>query len=127
MSNSNTFLLFNDGQATPFLQKITTNTVTTVTGADASTGQVNIVAFSVNENAGSTPALTVDLYNGTLTYELMDTSKVVWHAKTVTARQSIEFGSLVIPLGFKLRITSDDVAGKFDIIGTKVGRARSSA
>jgi len=124
MSTVQTSFLFSDGQATPILQKITTNSATTVTAADASTGQVNIVNFSVNENAGSTPALTVDLYDGTTTYVLMDTSKVVWNAKAVTARQSVEFGSLTIQKGFKLRITSDDAAGKFDVIGTKVGRAR---
>jgi len=124
VSNVNTYLLFNDGQATPFLQKITGNTATTITQADASTGQVNLVEFSVIENNGGTPNLSVYITDGTNIYYLPDTSKVIWNAKAVTARQSVEFSTRILPLGYKLTILSSDASGHFDVIGTKVGKAR---
>lgn len=120
------FFLFNDGPATPFISQVTTNAATTIIDGQA-TGQANIVAFSVQENNGSTPNLTVDFYDvaNTKAYPLADSSKTVWTTKAVTARQSVEFGSFVLPAGWKLRITSSDAAGKFDVIGTRVGKTRS--
>lgn len=121
-----TFFLFNDGSATPFISQVTANTATTIIDGQT-TGQANIVGFVVQENAGSTPNLTVDFYDvaNTKSYPLADTSHVVWVTKAVTARQSVEFGSQVLPAGWKLRITSSDAAGKFDVIGVRVGKTRS--
>lgn len=126
MSQNTTVFIFNDGAATPFVSRVTTNTATTI--LDATTGQQNMVSMYVTENAGSTPNLTVELFDtvNSISYLLPDTSKIVWNASAVTARQTAEFGSFVIPLGFKLRVTSSDAAGKFNVIGIKVGRGRSA-
>lgn len=123
MSVVETYFLFTGNAATGITKKVTTNSVTTV--IDATKGQVNLVELLVVENAGSTPNLTVDLWDGTNSYLLPDTSKVVWSVKAVTANQVIEFGSRVIEKGYVLRVTSSDAAGKFNIIGTKVSSGRT--
>lgn len=123
MSVVETYFLFTGNAATGITKKVTTNSVTTV--IDATKGQVNLVELLVIENAGSTPNLTVDLWDGTSSYLLPDTSKVVWSVKAVSANQVIEFGSRVIEKGYVLRVISSDAAGKFNIIGTKVSSGRT--
>lgn len=123
MSNVQTYFTFNGNAATGILSKITNSSVTTV--IDATKGQVNLVELYVIENAGSTPNLTVDIYDGTNAYPLPDSSKAVWSVKAVSANQAVEFSSRVIPKGSILRVTSSDALGKFNIIGTKVSSGRT--
>lgn len=116
--------LFNDGRATNLAKKITGNTVVDL--VDGTTGQVNVPWFRVSENNGSTPNLTVELYDvaNTTSYYLGDATGATWVAKAVTAKQSVAFtDGYVVPLGWKLRITSSDAAGKFDVTGMKIGRS----
>ena len=93
--------------------KVTANTATTI--IDCTTGKaVSVGLLQVNENAGSTPNLTVALTDGTTVYYL-GAGGSTWVAKAVTAKQSIEFSPFIIPAGFKLQVTSNDAAGKFDV------------
>ncbi len=117
--------VFNDGQATNLFKKITGNSVVDV--IDATTGQINVPWFRVSENAGSTPNLTVELYDiaNTTSYYLGDAAGSTWVAKAVTAKQSVAFtDGYVVATGWKLRVTSNDAAGKFDITGIKIGKGR---
>lgn len=117
------------GPSNLIAKKITANTVTVVvdtTGAQTG-GNTYIDRFEVNENAGSTPNLTVELYDtgNTTSYYLGDSiGHAVWKAKAVTAGQSVHFNEgYVLPNTWQIRITSSDAAGKFDFIGSKVGRS----
>lgn len=113
-----------EGSAQAILSKITGNSVTTV--IDGSTGTIYIAWFRVSENAGSTPNLTVEIYDGTTSYYLGDAGGSTWVTKAVTAKQSLAFtDGYVIPYGSKLRITSSDAAGKFDVTGIKLGKGRA--
>lgn len=76
----------------------------------------------VNENAGGTPSLTLDLYDGTTAYYL-GAGGVVYKAKALTAGQSVTFAEgIVVPKGWKLRATSNNAAGQMEAVGTKVRR-----
>lgn len=116
---------FNDGRATLIATKITSGAVTTVLdGTDPTKGgQIAIPWFQINENAGSTPNLTVELFDGTNSFYL-GTGGVEWRARAVTAGQSITFGDgYILPNKWKLRVTSSDAAGKFTVLGLKIGRS----
>lgn len=85
----------------------------TSTGINAT---VMVHRMEINEHAGSTPNLTVDLYDGSNTRYLGDDAGSTWNAKAVTAKQSVRFnGEIIVPLGSKLRVTSSDAAGKFHV------------
>lgn len=100
--------------------KIANSTVTDI--VDGSTEAWYVPWLQVNENAGGTPALTVDLYDGTTAYYI-GTSSFTWNAKAMTAAQSLTFSEgIVVPIGWKLRVKSGDAAGKFDVIGVKTRR-----
>lgn len=99
--------------------KITASTVTTV--VDGTSNGWIIPWMSVGENNGSTPNLTVELYDGTTSYYLQ-ADGFTWVAKAVTAKQSLGFDDLVVPLGWKIRVTSSDASGRFDVVGIKVRR-----
>jgi hypothetical protein len=112
------------GRLVPIAAKIASGTVTTIVDTTDATkgGQVAIPWFQVNENAGSTPSLTVELFDGTTSYYL-GTGGVEWRAKAMTAGQSVTFSDgYIVPNGWKLRVTSSDAAGKMDVIGMKTGR-----
>jgi hypothetical protein len=112
------------GRLVTLATKITTGTVTTVVDATdpLKGGQVAVPWFQVNENAGSTPNLTVELFDGTTSYYL-GTGGVEWRAKAMSAGQSVTFSDgYIVPNGWRLRITSSDAAGKMDVIGMKTGR-----
>lgn len=102
--------------------KVTSNSVTDI--IDAAASAVLVPWLQVNENAGSTPNLTVEIYNSTTSYYL-GASGSTWVAKAVTAKQSLLFTDIVVPRGWKLRVTSSDAAGKFDVVGMKSDRALS--
>ena len=89
--------------------KITGNAATAVFTA---TKRTVIVGLTITENAGSTPTLTVDRYDTANT-----TAYYMRNAGAVTAKQTITFDDqlpLVLHPGWSLRVTSSDVAGKFD-------------
>ena len=74
-----------------------------------------------NVDSGGTPALTVDLYDGTTAY-LLGAGGVTYNAKALTAGQSVTFTDIVVPVGWALRVTSGDSAGKITVVGTKARR-----
>lgn len=118
---------FVGGPANAIQEKLTSSTAKVIidtTGA-TSGGSIQVARFEVNENAGSTPNLTVEVYNTlTSTSYYLGSGGVTWKAKAVTAYQSVAFNDgYVIPNGSQLRVTSSDAAGKFDVVGVKVGRS----
>jgi len=103
----------------PIVKRITASTVTTV--LDATNNTLFVPWFQVNEHAGSTPNLTVDVYDGTNAVYLGDDSGATWNAKAATMLNSYRFTQgLVIPKGSLLRVTSNDAAGKFHVHGVYV-------
>lgn len=106
-----------------FATKLSNSTVTTIVdGDDGIDGAWYVPWFQANEDAGGTPALTVDLYDGTTAY-LLGAAGVVYSAKALTAGQSVTFGEgYVVPKGWKLRAKSGDAAGKVTLVGTRARR-----
>lgn len=103
----------------PILKKITANTATTI--VDATNNVKWVPWFEVNENAGSTPNLTVSITDGTTTYYPAADGTTAYNAKAVTAAQSLNWTKgYVIPKSFSLKVTSNDAAGKFDVIGVVI-------
>lgn len=101
--------------------KITGNTATDI--VDGTDQAWFVPVFSVGENNGSTPNLTVALFDGTNSYALVSAGSL-WVAKAVTAKQGLVFNEgYIVPLGWKLRVTSSDASGRFDVVGAKVRRA----
>lgn len=93
---------------------------------DASQGIITILRFEVNENNGGTPNLTVAVYDGTNT-NYLGAGGATWNAKAVTAKQSIDFDKgYVLALNEKLRITSSDASGHFDIYGLMIIARRTT-
>jgi hypothetical protein len=76
-----------------------------------------------NENTGGgTPALTLDLFDGTTAYAIGG-SNVSYVAKALTAGQSVLFDmGIFVPKGWKLRGKSGDAGGKIDFVGVKTKR-----
>jgi hypothetical protein len=108
------------------VSKITSNTAAVL--ADTTTGSKQAIwvsRFEVNENAGQTPAVTVEIYDvddAISTYlsaiDADGTTRVVWRAKAITANQGVLFdGGYLIPKGSQLRVTSNDPAGFLDVVG----------
>ena len=78
--------------------------------------------MQANENNGSTPSLTLDLYDGTTAY-YQGSGGAVWRAKAMTAGQSVTFNEgIFVPKGWKLRATSSDGSGRIDFVGVKTKR-----
>lgn len=101
-------------------QKVTSSSATDV--VDATDEPWYVQWFQVNENAGATPSLTVEIYDGTNSYYL-GAEGSVWRAKALTANQSVTFSEgYLIPQGYKLRVTSSDAAGKIEVSGIKTRR-----
>jgi hypothetical protein len=102
--------------------KVTGNTATTIVDGTSPDTQAWLVPWlQVNENAGGTQTLTVDLYDGTNSY-CLGAASLTWKAKAVTAYLSLGFTDIEVPSGWKLRVTSSDAAGKFDVLGVKARR-----
>lgn len=98
--------------------KITGSTVTTIFTAKGST---TLRSLEVTENNGSTPNLTVEIYdvaNTTSYYPtgISGTTYSAWKAKAVSAGQAIVFftSEKQLPNAWAVRITSSDAAGRFD-------------
>ena len=102
--------------------KITANTVTTI--VDGTDNKWIIPWMAVGENNGSTPNLTVELYNiSTTTSYYLQADGYTWVARAVTAKQSLAFDDIVVPKGYQIRVTSSDPNGRFDAVGVKVRQA----
>lgn len=112
------------GMAEEIAVKITGNTATTI--VDGSLNAWLVPWVQVNENAGGTQLLTVDLYDGTTSY-CLGANNLVWKTKAVTAYLSLRFEDIVVPTGWLLRVTSNNASGQFDVVGTKVRRAVDGA
>lgn len=112
------------GMAEEVAVKVSANTATTI--VDGTDNAWLVPWVQVNENAGGTQNLTVDLYDGTTSY-CLGAANAVWKAKAVTAALSLTFYDIVVPAGWKLRVTSSDASGKFDAVGVKVRRATDRA
>jgi hypothetical protein len=114
--------------SSPFVFGIAPNPLTpvSISGAattvilDATDATIIVPNFEVNETAGQTGALTVEIYDGTTHFYLGDDGGTTWNAQTVTARKSYKFtGVYPIPKGSKLRVVSVASAG-FTVIGTQL-------
>lgn len=91
--------------------KITGNTAVDVLTA---TKRTVVTSIEVTENAGSTPNLTVAIYDGTTTYYRRN-------AVAVTANQTVTFTEpVMLRNGWSVRILSSDAAGKFDVLVTYI-------
>lgn len=100
--------------------KLTGSTVTDI--VDGSNEAWYVPWVQANENASGTPALTLELSDGTTSY-YQGASGFTWKAKALTALQSVTFGEgIVVPKGWKLRATSNNAGGQIDIVGTKARR-----
>jgi hypothetical protein len=108
---------FIGGSAQLVAKKITGSTAVVI--VDATDRSYFVSWLQVNENAGATPNLTVDLYDGTNSYPLADTvGRAVWDVKAVTAKQSVLFDQgYPVPKNWQLRVKSSDAAGKFNLVG----------
>jgi flavin-binding protein dodecin len=95
---------------------ITASTATTI--VDATDDTRYVLWFEVNENNGSTPNLTVDVYDGTNARYLGSDANATYVALAVTAKLSVKFTQgYVVPKGSKIRVTSSDASGRFHVHG----------
>lgn len=113
------------GGAANLLKQIITGTGITTISLGSDPGRA-ISWFRVNEYAGGTPTLTVEIYDGTNRFYLGSNS-FTWNAKAMTALQSLLFDEgYPLPQGSSLRITSN-VANNVLVYGSYVGRQPSQA
>ncbi len=105
----------------PIAVRLTGSTVTDI--VDATTDAWDIPWAAFGEHAGTTPNLTVELYDvaNTTSYYL-SADGYCWNAKALTAKQAIAWDDLTVPLGWKLRATSSHASGNIHVSGTKVRR-----
>ena len=83
-------------------------TTTSVTDIVAETGRCTVKKVYVTEISGNTPTFSLEVYNGTTSYYLMN-------AKPMTARQTLEWGDIPLPKGWKLRATAG-TADRIDVV-----------
>lgn len=105
--------------AVPFNQIITGTGVTTI--SLGTTPGRSVAWMRVNEYAGGTPTLTVEIFDGTTSY-FLGSGGFTWNAKPMTAKQSVLFDDgYVIPQGTSIRVTSN--AGNSVLVqGVYIGR-----
>lgn len=95
---------------------------TAVNVVDGTDGAWFVPSFQVNENSGGTPTLTVSITDGTST-RFLGANGVTYRSKAMTADQSILFDAgYVIPVGWFLKVKSNNAGGLLDVIGTQVKR-----
>jgi hypothetical protein len=85
--------------------KLTTTSVTDIVAED---NRCTVKKVYATEISGNTPTLSLEVYDGTNSYYLMNT-------KPMTARQTIEWGDIPLEDGWKLRATAG-TANRIDII-----------
>lgn len=108
--------VFEGGSAEEINIKVTANTAKVIVDATVE-GPKRVSWFDVSENNGSTPTVTVEIWDGTTSFYL-GSGSFTWVAKAVTAKQSVRFDQgYVIPLGSQLRVTSNDASGRLDVTG----------
>jgi hypothetical protein len=110
--------IYPGGGVFPIAAKITGSSAVTI--VDATDSIVIVPKLQVNENAGGTQTIKVEITDGT-THLYLGSGGSTWNAKAVTAYQSIEFADIHIPKGWALKVTSSDASGKFDVLGTRTG------
>lgn len=102
--------------------KIANSTVTDI--VDGSDGGWNIPWMSVGCSHAATPNVTVELYdvaNTTSFYLVAD--GYCWNARAMPEEKfGISFDDVVVPKGWKIRVTSSDSSGRLDVTGIKVSR-----
>lgn len=100
------------------LTKISGNTVTAVFSATSTTPIASIV---VTENGGTTPTLTVEIYNGTTSYYLR---KGIAMTAGTPWTWEIPF---LLGAGSSIRVTSGHASGNMDVLVNYVsGSAQTS-
>jgi hypothetical protein len=103
----------------PVIERVTGNTAKTI--VDASTEAYFVPWFQINGHSATAPALTVDLYDGTTAHYLAHDDGSTWLARATAAFGSYQFThGLVVPITWKLRVTSDNASGLFHVIGLKI-------
>jgi hypothetical protein len=91
--------------SSPTPVKITSSSVTDVYTATQAT---RVLSITCCENAGSTPNLTIEKYDGTTSYYLRK-------AVAMTAGTAFIYNEpFELPAGWKIRVTSSDASGKID-------------
>lgn len=110
---------FPSSQAVEISKTVSTSAATTI--VDASEAAQFVPWFQVNENNGSTPNLTVDVYDGSAARYLASDDGATFVARAVAAKSSQKFTlGYVIPKGSVLRVTSSDASGRFHVHGVAV-------
>lgn len=92
-------------------------------GAGTSTGAWSVPWVSVGETAGATPNVTVDLYDADGVAHPLSADGYCWTAKAIAAKQAISFDDVIVPTGWKLRVTSS--AGGLSVTGIASKRTKS--
>ena len=102
--------------------RIANATVTDI--VDATDYAWELAWLAVGVTTTGTPAVTVELYDGTNSTYLV-AANLCWNATAATARQGIIFEDIVVPKGSKLRVKSGDASGLLHVTGlkTRVGGA----
>ena len=101
-----------------FYQKITGNTVTDITDLVATDGPISVGRMAIGETLNAASALTVEVYDGTNSHYLVSTDGTCWNAKAVTGKQGVRFfDGFIIPKNSRLRVTSGNASGGFDVEG----------
>jgi hypothetical protein len=100
---------YEGGAAGIIPKKLTTTAVTDIV---AETNRCVVKKVYVTEIAGGVSAFTLEVYDGTTSYYLMN-------AKPMTARQTIEWGDIPLEGGWKLRATAS-IANNIDVIAVIV-------
>lgn len=87
--------------------RLTNSSATDVLVADSAT---TVASMQFTERAGTTPNLTIAVYDGTNTYYFRN-------AYPMTANQTVTFNEpFWVPNGWKVRVTSSHASGNVDVI-----------
>lgn len=101
------------------LEVISGNTATVVVNATDQAWLVTRLVCAAHD-AAATPSLTVDTYKvSTTTPFYHGAGGKTWNANPLTAKQSVEFGDILIPKGHQLRVTSNNASGLIHVTGLK--------
>lgn len=125
MTTAFTFL---GGSANSISKIISLTTPTVIVPASTvPIGQIQVSYIRCNEIAGSTPNLTVELFDvaNAVSYYL-GSGGFTWRAKALTALQSVLFDDgIVVPPNWQLRVTCS-AGNQVHVVGVYVGRQTTS-
>lgn len=85
-------------------------TTTSVTDIVAEQGRCTVKKVYVTEISGNTPTFSLEVYD-----TVNSTSYYLQNTKPMTARQTLEWGDIPLPKGWKLRATAG-TANRIDVI-----------